>query len=85
MKPLDIWEHKIQWLPHSFDVKVIKEQTDDAISWCKLNCEPWEWDIEKYTHAYAHTFQFEVEVDAVDLEEFLRLKHKEIEWEIDNG
>lgn len=71
MMPRDIWEWKIQWLPNSFDVKVHIDIVPIAIDWCKANCEAWQWDLEKYTHPYHHTFMFENEVDANDLNVFL--------------
>jgi len=71
MTPQEIFEIKTQWMLESFDVKVKPNDAVKAVRWCEENCEPWQWDFERWDHPASHLMSFENEVDAKDFEKYM--------------
>lgn len=66
--PQEISLIKMRWINDSHDVIFPSDHTSAAQQWCKHNCEPWEWMLEKWVHAYSHVMSFQNPVHAQDFQ-----------------
>jgi len=58
MTPQEIFEYKQSWLP-GHTVRLHSDVVDRGKTWCKRQCEKYEWSCTTWTNVYEHTFRFE--------------------------
>jgi len=58
MTPQEIFEYKQSWLP-GHTVTLHSDVVDRGKTWCKRQCEKYEWSCTTWTGPYEHTFHFE--------------------------
>lgn len=58
MTPQQIFEYKQSWLP-GYTVRLHSDVVDRGKTWCKRQCEKYEWSCTTWTAPYEHTFHFE--------------------------
>jgi hypothetical protein len=64
MKPLDLFEYKMQWKPNAYQVIVCSDLDVKCKDWCRKHLERHQWSMDTYTGPYEHTFSFEEDLHA---------------------
>lgn len=62
--PQELFEYKLKWKKYGHEVKLHSDYERQGVEWCKVQLMISQWELQKHTAPYEHTFLFEFKQDA---------------------